>query len=124
MKLIRFVAGDSAKPVFGVVIGDRAVALAVLQEKTGKLQPELADSGTYLSNLPQSGQTAKELLAWGEKDFVFDLHFLRKWKSIFPQAEVLSYPDCGHYIFEDAGQPLTRAVGDFLDRNVHGPEAD
>jgi len=64
------------------------------------------------------------LLAWGEKDFVFDLHFLRKWKRIFPQAEVLSYPDCGHYIFEDAGQPLTRAVGDFLDRNVHGPEAD
>lgn len=64
------------------------------------------------------------LLAWGEKDFVFDLHFLRKWKRIFPQAEVLSYPDCGHYIFEDAGQPLTRAVGDFLDRNVHGPETD
>ncbi len=64
------------------------------------------------------------LLAWGEKDFVFDLHFLRKWQSIFPQAKVLSYPDCGHYIFEDAGQPLARAVGDFLDRNVHGSEAD
>ena len=43
------------------------------------------------------------LLAWGEKDFVFDLHFLRKWQEIFPNAKVLSYPECGHYIFEDAG---------------------
>jgi haloalkane dehalogenase len=57
------------------------------------------------------------LLAWGEKDFVFDLHFLNKWKRIFPHAKVLSYPDCGHYIFEDAGQPLTQAVRDFLDKN-------
>jgi pimeloyl-ACP methyl ester carboxylesterase len=63
------------------------------------------------------------LLAWGEKDFVFDLHFLKKWKHIFPQAKVLSYPDCGHYIFEDAGQPLTQAVSDFLDENEHRNKA-
>ena len=60
------------------------------------------------------------LLAWGEKDFVFDMPFLNKWKRVFPQAEVLSYPDCGHYIFEDAGQPLTQAVSDFLDKNEIG----
>lgn len=62
------------------------------------------------------------LLAWGEKDFVFDLHFLNKWKEIYPHAIVLSYPDCGHYVFEDAGQSLTQAVSDFLDRNGHAPE--
>jgi haloalkane dehalogenase len=60
------------------------------------------------------------LLPWGEKDFVFDLHFLKKWKEVFPQAKVLSYPDCGHYIFEDAGQPLTQAVSDFLIKNERG----
>ena len=64
------------------------------------------------------------LLAWGEKDFVFDLHFLNQWKRVFPHASVLSYPDCGHYIFEDAGPPLTQAISDFLDKNEHGPEAD
>ncbi len=63
------------------------------------------------------------LLVWGEKDFVFDLHFLNKWKRIFPQAKVLSYPDCGHYILEDAGQPLTQAICDFLDNNDRGTEA-
>jgi len=62
------------------------------------------------------------LLAWGEKDFVFDLHFLNKWKRIFPQAKVLSYPDCGHYIFEDGGQPLTQAISDFLDKYEPGSE--
>ena len=64
------------------------------------------------------------LLVWGEKDFVFDLHFLNKWKRIFPDAKVLSYADCGHYIFEDAGQPLTQAVSDFLDKNEPGFEQD
>jgi len=60
------------------------------------------------------------LLVWGEKDFVFDLHFLRKWQQIFPQAKVLSYPDCGHYVLEDAGPAATRAISDFLDANEPG----
>lgn len=60
------------------------------------------------------------LLVWGERDFVFDLHFLEKWKSIFPQAEVLSYPDCGHYILEDAGAPLTHKISDFLNNHACG----
>ncbi len=64
------------------------------------------------------------LLLWGEKDFVFDLHFLKKWKQIFPQAKVLSYPDCGHYVIEDAGQPLIQAVSDFLDQGDDGIAQD
>jgi pimeloyl-ACP methyl ester carboxylesterase len=64
------------------------------------------------------------LLAWGEKDFVFDLSFLNKWKRIFPHAKVLSYPDCGHYIFEDAGLELTQAISDFLDEYDNGLKQD
>ena len=60
------------------------------------------------------------LLVWGEKDFVFDLHFLNKWKGILPKAEVLSYPDCGHYILEDAGAPLTQKITAFLDQHESG----
>lgn len=62
------------------------------------------------------------LLAWGAKDFVFDRHFLNKWKTIFPRATVLEYPDCGHYIFEDGGPALTLAISDFMDENEHGSE--
>jgi haloalkane dehalogenase len=57
------------------------------------------------------------LLAWGEKDFVFDAPFLNRWKQKFPNARVLSFPKCGHYIFEDGGQPLTDDVSAFLDDN-------
>ena len=59
------------------------------------------------------------MIAWGGKDFVFDRHFLNRWKHIFPHAKVREYPDCGHYIFEDGGPLLTSAVGDFLDKNEH-----
>ncbi len=62
------------------------------------------------------------LLAWGEKDFVFDRPFFTRWKQIFPDARVLSYPDCGHYIFEDAGEPLQKAIGEFLDAHDDRPQ--
>ena len=88
------------------------------------LSPEDPGYGILSSTESQLQNFSKNpcLLAWGEKDFVFDMPFLNKWKQIFPHAEVLSYADCGHYIFEDAGQVLTQAVGDFLDKNETGFE--
>ena len=43
------------------------------------------------------------LICWGERDFVFDRHFLAEWQRRFPEAEVHSFPDAGHYVLEDAG---------------------
>jgi haloalkane dehalogenase len=60
------------------------------------------------------------LLAWGELDFVFDLHFLNKWKEIFKQARVISHKDCGHYLLEDAGEPLIQSIAHFLDSQGDG----
>ena len=67
MKLIRFTTADSPNPCFGVVVRDQAVPFAVLQSKAGKSSPHLADSRSYLANLPDSERAAKELLAWGEQ---------------------------------------------------------
>lgn len=55
------------------------------------------------------------LIGWGERDFVFDDHFLREWLERFPEAEVHRYPDCGHYVLEDA-EELTGEIRDFLQR--------
>ena len=66
MKLIRFEYSGS-RPQFGVVIGDHAVAFAALQARSGKSDPRLTDSRTYLANLPTSEQAARELLAWGQE---------------------------------------------------------
>lgn len=54
------------------------------------------------------------LICWGDRDFVFDDHFLRVWKSALPDAEVHQFPDCGHYVLEDAPEEIEQLVLRFL----------
>lgn len=54
---------------------------------------------------------------WGEKDFVFDRHFLAEWQRRFPAAEVHSFADAGHYILEDAFDEILPKVQEFLRRH-------
>ena len=58
------------------------------------------------------------LICWGELDFVFDKHFLAEWRQHFPAAELHSYPDCGHYILEDAKEEIVPLIAGFLDRTA------
>lgn len=55
-----------------------------------------------------------KLICWGEKDFVFDKHFLNEWIHYFPDSEVYSFPDCGHYILEDAKEEIIPLVEKFM----------
>ena len=57
---------------------------------------------------------------WGELDFVFDRTFLAEWKRRFPNAEVHSYPDAGHYILEDMKDEVVPLIEDFLARSERG----
>jgi pimeloyl-ACP methyl ester carboxylesterase len=54
------------------------------------------------------------LLGWGMKDFCFNDLFLEKWKNIFPNAKVLSYPNSGHYILDDERDSLIPEISSFL----------
>ena len=56
------------------------------------------------------------LILWGEKDFVFDHHFLREWEKLLPSAEVHRFPNAGHYVLEDAGEEILPLVRTFLAR--------
>jgi pimeloyl-ACP methyl ester carboxylesterase len=58
------------------------------------------------------------LIGWGGRDFVFDEHFLRVWEATLPKAEVRRYPDCGHYVLEDAGEALIGEIEAFLGRTA------
>ncbi|MDT8287274.1 MAG: alpha/beta fold hydrolase [Elusimicrobiales bacterium] len=62
------------------------------------------------------------LVCWGPKDFVFDRHFLAEWRRRFPAAEVREFPDCGHYILEDAKEEVIPLVKEFIigDTMPHG----
>src|ERR1700722_7948907 len=57
------------------------------------------------------------LLLWGMKDFVFDRHFLTEWQRYFPHAETRTWPDCGHYLFEDAPDEVIASIRDFMSKH-------
>lgn len=54
------------------------------------------------------------LICWGAQDWVFDRHFLAEWRRRFPQAQVHTFPNAGHYVLEDAGAEILPMVREFL----------
>jgi cis-3-alkyl-4-acyloxetan-2-one decarboxylase len=54
------------------------------------------------------------MICWGERDFVFDRHFLDEWMQRFPSSEVHRFPDAGHYVLEDAADRIVPLVRSFL----------
>ena len=57
------------------------------------------------------------LILWGEKDFVFDHHFLQAWQTILPSAEVHRFPKAGHLVLEDAGDEILPIIKQFFGRH-------
>jgi haloalkane dehalogenase len=64
------------------------------------------------------------LICWGLKDFVFDKHFLAEWQQRFPNADVHSFDDCGHYILEDASEEVVPLITAFITDSSTGPLTD
>ncbi len=83
------------------------------------LKPE--DRGYDLISATAAGLKQFERLPiclfWGEQDFVFDDHFLKIWQQLYPRAEMHLYPDCGHYILEDARDDVIPLIRQFLENN-------
>lgn len=59
-------------------------------------------------------QTKPAMICWGEKDFVFDHHFLAEWRRRLPQARVHTYPEAGHYVLEDEAEDIVNRVREFV----------
>jgi haloalkane dehalogenase len=53
-------------------------------------------------------------ICWGDRDFVFDHHFLAVWQQLLPGARVRRFPDCGHYVLEDAPEEILAEIEQFL----------
>ena len=67
-------------------------------------------------------QQSPMLLVWGERDWCFTVDFLREFQQRFPEAETLSIPDAGHYVFEDAFEQIIPRVRQFLHDHPLGEE--
>ena len=74
-----------------------------LLEAAGKALPSFANRPAFIG--------------WGLKDFVFDQHFLARFRADRPQAQVHAFEDAGHYVLEDRHEVLVPAIRAFLDAN-------
>ena len=70
-----------------------------------------------IDNSLQHFQKTPTIICWGLKDFVFDKHFLDLWKEKMPQAQINEFPDCGHYILEDASEQVIPLIQKFMADN-------
>ena len=60
-------------------------------------------------------------IAWGLRDFVFDKHFLARFRAALPNAEVHAFEDANHYVLEDKHDTLVPAIRKFLDQHPLQP---
>jgi haloalkane dehalogenase len=71
---------------------------------------------TEVSNGLERFASLPTVIIWGERDFVFDGHFLAEWRRRFPAAELHLFPDGGHYILEDKQEAVVPIIAEFLER--------
>ncbi len=57
------------------------------------------------------------LICWGRNDFVFDMDYLGEWQRRFPNAQVHTFSNAGHYVLEDEPFRITELVENFLKRH-------
>jgi cis-3-alkyl-4-acyloxetan-2-one decarboxylase len=62
-------------------------------------------------------QKTPTLILWGEKDFVFDHHFLEVWQKTLPDAEIHRFPNAGHLVLEDAAEEILPLIKTFFERH-------
>ncbi|MCB0768497.1 MAG: alpha/beta fold hydrolase [Flavobacteriales bacterium] len=54
------------------------------------------------------------LIAWGMKDRFFPPDLLERWKQALPHASVVTFPEAGHFVHEEAAAELGAALRELL----------
>lgn len=78
---------------------------------------ELLDAGPYWAHqwaTVDRLRTIPTLLCWGMKDSFFPPDLLERWKQALPQASVVTFPEVGHFVHEEAAEQLTVAMRTFF----------
>jgi haloalkane dehalogenase len=68
---------------------------------------------TIQDGLAQFRQTPA-MICWGERDAVFPPRALAIWRGHRPHAEIHRFPDCSHWVLEDAPDEIAACTRAFL----------
>lgn len=78
---------------------------------------ELVGSTDWYQQLWDKRERIKDIptmLLWGMKDPSFPPKQLARWRELFPKAEVVMFPENGHFIQEEAPEQAISAIRRFL----------
>ncbi|MBB64530.1 MAG: alpha/beta hydrolase [Waddliaceae bacterium] len=93
---------------------NRIATLRFVQDIPLSPKDEAYSVVTNIQNQLKRFEQLPILICWGEKDPVFDTDYLREWEKVFPSARIHRFPDCGHYILEDAQDEVIPLIHSFL----------
>lgn len=93
----------------------RAIASFVLDIPTKPGHPSFAELETIGASVRRFADRPAQLL-WGERDFCFTPRFREQWLERLPDAEVHTFDDAGHYLFEDERAAFVERLTAFLER--------
>ncbi|CAL9355018.1 alpha/beta fold hydrolase [Streptomyces sp. enrichment culture] len=68
-----------------------------------------------------AGLTVPVRILWGEQDRWQPLHYAQRLSAAIPGATLLTVPEAGHFLMEDAPARVVAEIKDFL--TAHDPEA-
>lgn len=74
------------------------------------------ESDWYESLWAERNRLAKmpTLLLWGIRDITFKEKELARWKNLFPKAKVVTFPQVGHFVPDEAGPEAAEEIHAFL----------
>lgn len=96
--------------------------IAPLQQPTDRggtwaLARAIQHSSPWLEQLWQQRQRIAAipvLILWGLRDPAFSRQDLQRWRKLFTQAEVTTYPHLGHFPYEEDAPLITQRILTFL----------
>jgi haloalkane dehalogenase len=84
---------------------------------------ELYRSGDFEKLIPYEGRLAAlavpALILWGGQDRFASVKMADRFHQELPGSELVVFADAGHFVWEDEPEESTRALVDFLERQVH-----
>jgi haloalkane dehalogenase len=78
----------------------------------------LSGSGSFFYDLWRRREALSDkptLILWGMKDEACTPAALDRWKTVFPSAQVETFPECGHFVCEEQPNEVAAAVYLFID---------
>jgi haloalkane dehalogenase len=88
---------------------------AKVEERKGSwvFPKQIIGSSEWLGSLWSQREKLNEkncLIAWGMKDVAFKEKELNRWRAAFPEAKVIRYSTCGHFVAEEEAVDLTKQI--------------